>query len=459
MDLAPGTVDVELTVPTVIPASAKFEECTPFAFSFGSFTPSLTLTSVSPSSVSTTGGTTITLTGAGFDAATTVTIDGLACTSAVVVTSTTLTCSTPTLSAGVKNIVITKGVLSATLTGGLSVAAPSAAVLTMNLSEPFNYGNVAVGASVNQTFTLTNSGGLTATALVGGGLAAPFTFLGGAYPGTGGTCAATLGSSATCTVVVNYSPGASGAHSDTIQIDYHDGVAPQTVTRTVQGVGITPAVLSISDGPTYDYGIQATGSSSSKTFTITNTSSSTATSLVGSGLSAPFTFSGGSYPGTGGTCASTLGGGSTCTVVVVYAPTATGFLSDSLDISYYDGLTTQSVSRAVQGNGATPAYITATPGSHNFPLLASGGSSSQTFTLTNSGAVSASSLTPLNLDPPYSFLGEAIQDRAGHARPPWRPVVLVQLSSRSIPRAMEVFLKHLIFPTTTVRRRTKARSL
>src|SRR5437868_5741285 len=57
----------------------------------------------------------------------------------------------------------------------------------------------------------------------GAGLAAPFTFKGGTYPGTGGTCIATLAAAGTCTVVVTYSPTTTGAHTDTIDITYNDG--------------------------------------------------------------------------------------------------------------------------------------------------------------------------------------------------------------------------------------------
>src|SRR5690606_36470911 len=100
-----------------------------------------------------------------------------------------------------------------------------------------------------------NDGGLPATTMADGlGLVAPFSFKGGSYPGTGGDCGAGLGIGATCNIVVTYAPAATGAHSDTIVIDYYDGLTNQQATRDVQGSAVGAAILSISDGPTFEYG-------------------------------------------------------------------------------------------------------------------------------------------------------------------------------------------------------------
>jgi glutamate-1-semialdehyde aminotransferase len=73
---------------------------------------------------------------------------------------------------------------------------------------------------------------------MGSGLAAPFNFYGGAYPGTGGTCAVTLSAGATCTIMVDFSPVTTGVNSDSITLDYNDGVNLQQATRDIQGTGI-----------------------------------------------------------------------------------------------------------------------------------------------------------------------------------------------------------------------------
>lgn len=66
-----------------------------------------TVTSVSPTSGSTTGGTAITLTGTNFAAGATVTVGGAACTNVTVVSATQITCTTPAGSAGTASVVVT----------------------------------------------------------------------------------------------------------------------------------------------------------------------------------------------------------------------------------------------------------------------------------------------------------------------------------------------------------------
>src|SRR5690606_10901406 len=146
------------------------------------------------------------------------------------------------------------------------------------------------------------------------------------------------------------------------------------------GVGVSPASLSLSDSPTYDFGPVATGDSAEKTITVTNGGTFDASAVSGSGLAAPFSFKGGTYPGTGGTCGSTLTGGSSCNVVVVFAPVTIGNLSDTLDIPYYDGVNNQTANRALQGIGTLPATLTISDGpTFNFGSLPYGASTTKSF--------------------------------------------------------------------------------
>ena len=161
---------------------------------------------------------------------------------------------------------------------------------------------------------------MPATSVTGGGITAPYTYKGGSYPGTGGTCGGTINVATPCTIVVTFTPTATGVANDTINIGYNNGASVTSSTRAVTGTGANPATLSISDGPTYNYGTHAVTTSTDYTFTVTYGGGVPATSVGGSGLSAPFSFKGGSYPGTGGTCGTTIS--ANCTIVVTYAPTA-----------------------------------------------------------------------------------------------------------------------------------------
>jgi hypothetical protein len=291
-------------------------------------------------------------------------------------------------------------------TRGVQGTGATPASITISNGTTYNFGTVAQGSSTDMTFTLTNGGGVPASSMAGTGLAAPYTFKGGSYPGTAGTCAGTLAAAATCTIVVNYNPSTINTHNDTIEIDYNNGLIAQQSTRAMTGTAVAPASITISDGATYDFGTLATGATRDKTLTLTNAGSFTASSISGAGLAAPFTFKGAGFPGTGGTCTATLNAAATCTVVVVYAPTATGTQSDTVEISYYDGAAPQQSDRALQGTGAAPASLSISDGAtFSFGTVAQGSSTDKAFTITNSGGVPATGISGSGLAAPYSFKG------------------------------------------------------
>lgn len=108
------------------------------------------------------------------------------------------------------------------------------------------------------------------------------------------------------------------------------------------------APLSISDGPTYNYGAQPLGSIQNKVFTVRNSSAGGVTlgtvSSAALGLSAPFSL-------TGGTCLSggTVAAGSTCTLIVAFSPTSPGVVADGIDLSYNWAARRPRAPSAVQG--------------------------------------------------------------------------------------------------------------
>ncbi len=246
-----------------------------------------------------------------------------------------------------------------TLVQATAPPASTDAVLAIVGVNPGDFGSLSVGSSTQMTLTLTNSGQASATTIAASGLASPFSFLGGAYPGTGGTCALTLAAGANCTLVVDFSPTATGALSGVINIDYNDGSLAQTLSYGVTGTGTAAglATLNISEADPYDFGAIAVGGAKPHIFTITNSGGATASSMAEVSLTAPFTFSGGTYPGIGGTCGMTLTAGGSCTISVDFIPTATGFYSDNITISYSDSVSVQSVSRGVSGTGVSPALL------------------------------------------------------------------------------------------------------
>jgi uncharacterized repeat protein (TIGR02059 family) len=134
-----------------------------------------TVTSISPTSGTTAGGTSVTITGTNFISGATVTIGGSSCTSVVVVSSTSITCTTPSGTAGSQDVVVATGVSpNATLAGGFTYVAPPAAPDTPDLATASDSGSsstdditsdntptISVGSAANGntvTVTATKSG-------------------------------------------------------------------------------------------------------------------------------------------------------------------------------------------------------------------------------------------------------------------------------------------------------------
>jgi len=93
--------------------------------------------------------------------------------------------------------------------------------------------------------------------------------------------------------------------------------------------------LTISDGATYNYGSIATNTDVDKIFTLTNITSVGATTISASAFSgARYTFKGGTFPGTGGNCTTTLVAYGACTFVVTARSATSGGFSDTITINY-----------------------------------------------------------------------------------------------------------------------------
>lgn len=297
--------------------------------------------------------------------------------------------------------------------------APSA---KLNISDgpTFDFGSVTVGSSSDHTLTIANFGQSGALSVSGGGLAAPFSFKGGVFPGTGGTCGATLNNGAACSIVVSYSPSSAVISSDQIVLNFFNGIAAKSITRDLSGTGVaapTFATLAISDGPSYNFGSITVGSSQDKSFVISNSGTGTATAIAASGLAAPFAIKGGTFPGTGGTCSNTLAAGASCTFVLSFSPTVATSSADSIVIDYNDGSSAQSSSRDLSGTGVSAG--SATLAMNGGPLLdfgsvSVGGSLDLPILVTNSGAISAISISGGGLAAPFSFKGGSYPGTGGN---------------------------------------------
>lgn len=290
---------------------------------------------------------------------------------------------------------------------------------------PFVFGPIA--RPQDHTFYVQNIGEQEAKDVGSRGLADGLTFKGGSYPGTGGTCGASIGGGERCSIVVTFNPGASEESMTPVSLSYDDGFTRRTATRTVRGLGTPEAHLVILDVPggngnasinprEYDYG--TAGIAQDHTFYVHNTGARAAASLAdGGGLANNFAYKGGSYPGAGGTCGTALVSGERCTVVVTFTPSGSGPRSSTLTLAYQDGSERKTVSRGVAGTATLRAFLSitdfATPSDcreqcppFDFGTVAVGTQVSHTFTVVNQGgAVTTTFQDGGGLPVPFGYPG------------------------------------------------------
>ena len=205
-----------------------------------------TVTSVSPNTGSTLGGTAVTITGANFAAGATVTFGSTAATSVVVVSSTSITATTPAGSAGAVTVTVTVGGQSGSLATGFTYAA----FPTVTSVSP-NSGPTAGGTAV----TITGTNFATGAAVTFGATAATNVVVVSATQITATTPAGTAGA-VTVTVTVN-------GHSGSLASGFTYS-APPTVTGispnsglTAGGTAVTITGTSFATGATVTFGATA----------------------------------------------------------------------------------------------------------------------------------------------------------------------------------------------------------
>ncbi|MBU6376398.1 MAG: choice-of-anchor D domain-containing protein, partial [Bdellovibrionales bacterium] len=129
-----------------------------------------------------------------------------------------------------------------------------------------------------------------------------------------------------------------------------------------------------------------------------------ANSLSGSFNSSSFRFLGGNFPGSTGSCGSTVSSG-TCTIVVEFVPGTTGSHSATLTLNYSnDNGTARSASTSLTGTGLAPANLQIS-GTANISPTVNGSTANFDLTLSNTGGTAALSITAASLSSPFKFQG------------------------------------------------------
>ncbi len=208
--------------------------------------------------------------------------------------------------------------------------------LEFDIGTSYSFGSRNVASVTKALLKISNNTASPASNFTADTLAAPYTFVGGSFPGLNGTCTGIIYSGSDCYIHIEFTPSSLGIFSDDLIINYDLINEPTTSKLKLIGYGALVGELQISEAPTYNYGNVASGASSDYSFIVTNVGVQNVTGISFSIASSPFRFKDGTYPGTGGNCSDNLPALATCSVVLSFAPAIDGIYSEDLEFSYFN---------------------------------------------------------------------------------------------------------------------------
>ena len=245
---------------------------------------------------------------------------------------------------------------------GTAGGAPTTAVL--NPDALTFAAQQAQTVSPAQTITLTNTGILP--------LDVSSVAITGDFTETDNCGGATVAVGASCSFQVVFAPAQAGARTGTLTA--YANVAGGQLTASFQGTAFAPATILLTPASLAFGGISLGSSSTPQFVTIANTGGAAAT-LNAETVS-------GDYAVTANTCGTSLPVSSSCTVGIVFTPTASGARPGLLTVTDSAG----SQSAPLTGTGQSVATDSLSPLSLSFPAQQVGtASAAQTVTLTNAG--------------------------------------------------------------------------
>lgn len=186
-------------------------------------------------------------------------------------------------------------------------------------SANLSLGSVAVGSTATQSFSVTNTGGMTATLSAVSSSTVAFTAGGPTFP-------TDITPGQTVPFTVTFAPMAAGTATGVITVTSNASNAPTTISVTgTATAAATPGKLSASAASVSVGGVNV-GSTGSQTFSVTNTGSADVNLSSLTSSAAVFTASGPTFP-------MSLAAGQSVSVKVVFAPTAAGNASGTITLA------------------------------------------------------------------------------------------------------------------------------
>jgi hypothetical protein len=262
-------------------------------------------------------------------------------------------------------ITVTSNATNPTSTVALTGSAVAASY-TMSLSPAsLNFGNVTAGSSSTQNVQVSNTGNSSVTVTQAAASGAGISVGGLGAP-------VTLAPQQSLTLRVTFAPTTAGAAAGSVTVTNSDGVnavAAVTGTQVQPGLSLTPTSAS--------FGSVVTGTTNSQTVQIKNSGTANLTVSQATVTGAGFSLSGLVLP-------MTLTPGQGANFNVQYAPAAAGNASGA--VSIISNAPNSPAAVALSATGVAASYtISVSPGSLSFGSVNDGSSTTQGFTVTNTG--------------------------------------------------------------------------
>jgi len=223
--------------------------------------------------------------------------------------------------------------IGASSTTGTATASPSS----------ISFGDFVVDQTSSSRMVTLKNNGSSAIAITGksitGADASDFAII-------SNSCGTSLGANATCYIYLTFSPTATGTRTATLTIDDGASNSPQTVALSGTGEAASTATITISPS-NLDWGSQKVGvAGAPQSFTLTagGTGSVSFSSIGFTGADA------GDFSITANTCGTTLAQGASCTVTIVFKPSAIGNRVALFSVT--DNATASPQTAEVSGTGA-----------------------------------------------------------------------------------------------------------
>lgn len=291
---------------------------------------------------------------------------------------------------------------------------------------PLAFGGVLVGSTSKKTVTVKNVGGLLAFGVASSIVKADkpvFTFTGGAYPGTAGTCSDSIDANAECTLEISFAPTSNVDSNFNLSLNYRDNgpnEEPYVSTLPISGTGtIAPpkrAKLVFQTNP-LAFGNVAFGSSKTLIVKLKNTGAGEAKKISSNSTDTNFSYTSGSFPGKNGDCRSSLASNATCSVEVKFEGKSEGQKSATFTVNYKDEVASASTDLSLTAktglDSSARANIVFIPTSKAFGDTFTGETKKALIKLKNIGERDAKQLQSINRNTQFEFTGGSYPGTGG----------------------------------------------